>query len=92
MQVAEPCWLNLLNAVVPDGDPVYWDENSGAGCHSTGCPSQAVESGVGTIPSEAFDITGIGCDPSCPPPPPPCFEPGGKLQVIHDFDDPEWQL
>ena len=22
-------WLNLQNAVVPSGDPVYWDENSG---------------------------------------------------------------
>jgi hypothetical protein len=25
-------WLNLQNAVVPSGDPVYWDENSGKGC------------------------------------------------------------
>src|SRR5271169_1263718 len=25
-------WLNLQNAVVPSGNPVYWDENSGAGC------------------------------------------------------------
>src|ERR1035438_8349787 len=24
-------WLNLQNATVPSGDPVYWDENSGAG-------------------------------------------------------------
>ncbi len=39
-------WLNLANAVVPSGDPVYWDENSG--------PSSASESSVGTIPSEAF--------------------------------------
>ena len=34
-------YLNLQNAVVPSGDPVYWDENSGSGCHSPGCPSQA---------------------------------------------------
>src|SRR6202167_4124425 len=41
-------WLNLSNAVVNDGDPIYWDENSG--------PSQASENSVGTIPSEAFTI------------------------------------
>ena len=41
-------WLNLYNATVPSGDPVYWDENSG--------PSQASESAIGTIPSEAFTI------------------------------------
>ncbi len=42
--------LNLSNAVVNDGDPVYWDENSG--------PSSASENSVGTIPSEAFTILG----------------------------------
>ena len=51
-------WLNLTNASVPSGDPVYWDENSGVGCESDGCPSQASESAVGTIPGEAFAITG----------------------------------
>ncbi len=51
-------WLNLQNAAVPSGDPVYWDENSGAGCKSGGCPSSASESSVGTIASEAFTITG----------------------------------
>ncbi len=45
-------WVNLQNASVPSGDPVYWDENSGVGCMSPGCPSQAQESSVGTIPSE----------------------------------------
>ena len=53
-------WLNLQNAAVPSGDPVFWDENSGVGCHSQGCPSQAYESAVGTIASEAFDINGGG--------------------------------
>src|ERR1019366_5160849 len=53
-------WLNLQNAVVPSGDPIYWDENSG--------PSKASESSVGSIPSEAFDITGM-C--TC------CTRPGG---------------
>jgi len=43
-------WLNLENAVVNDGDPVYWDENSGS--------SLASESSVGTIPSESFTING----------------------------------
>jgi hypothetical protein len=43
-------WLTLENAVVNTGDPVYWDENSG--------PSLASESSVGTIPSEAFTLTG----------------------------------
>ena len=45
-------WLNLQNAVVDNGDPVYWDENSG--------PSQASENSVGTIPSESFTILGTG--------------------------------
>ncbi|MGA2370368.1 MAG: PEP-CTERM sorting domain-containing protein [Candidatus Korobacteraceae bacterium] len=43
-------WLNLQNASVPSGDPIYWDENSG--------PSSASESSVGTIPSEAFTMLG----------------------------------
>ncbi len=50
-------WLNLYNATVPSGDPVFWDENSGTGCKGSGCPSSASESAVGTIPSEAFTIT-----------------------------------
>ena len=51
-------WVNLQNASVPDGDPFYWDENSGVGCHSGGCPSQASENNVGSIPSEAFTLGG----------------------------------
>ena len=51
-------WLNLQNASVPSGDAVYWDENTGLGCQSPGCPSQASENGVGTIGSEAFTILG----------------------------------
>ncbi len=43
-------WVNLSNAVVNTGDPIYWDENSG--------PSSASENSVGTIPSEAFTIDG----------------------------------
>jgi PEP-CTERM motif-containing protein len=59
-------WLNLANATVPSGDPVYWDENSGAGCQSSGCPSSASESSVGTIASEAFTVT--GSSPTTPEP------------------------
>ncbi len=56
-------WLNLQNAKVPSGDPVYWDENAGAGCGGDdgkggNCPSQPSENAVGTILSESFDITG----------------------------------
>jgi len=43
-------WLNIQNASVASGDPVYWDENSG--------PSSASENSVGTIPSESFTILG----------------------------------
>ncbi len=39
-------WVTLQNAVVNNGDPLYWDENEG--------PSLASENSVGTIPSEAF--------------------------------------
>jgi hypothetical protein len=58
-------WLNLQNAMVPSGNPVYWDENSGAGCKGDdgmggGCPSIASSGGVGTDPAEAFDINGTG--------------------------------
>jgi len=51
-------WVTLQNAVVNTGDPVYWDENSGIGCHSPGCPSEVSENSEGTIPPESFDVTG----------------------------------
>lgn len=51
-------WLTLQNASVPSGDPVYWDENSGIGCQSNGCPSSASENSIGTIPSESFTLYG----------------------------------
>jgi len=54
-------WLNIDNAVVNDGDPIYWDENSG--------PSSASENSVGTIPSEAFTLLG-GTSTTFPPPTP----------------------
>ena len=43
-------WLNLQNAASTEGNPVYWDENSG--------PSSASENTIGTIPSESFTILG----------------------------------
>jgi hypothetical protein len=51
-------WITLENATTADGAPLYWDENSGVGCTSPGCPSQAQENGVGTIPSETFTLEG----------------------------------
>src|SRR5271165_6092017 len=39
-------WVNLSNAVVNTGDPIYWDENSGVGCGGQGCPSEASETGT----------------------------------------------
>jgi hypothetical protein len=50
-------WVTLQNAVDTLGDPVYWDENSGAGCHSPGCPSQTYWF-EGSIPAESFTILG----------------------------------
>ncbi len=56
-------WLNLQNAVLPSGDPVFWDENSGVGCGGDngkggGCPSSPSENAAGTIASESFTMTG----------------------------------
>ena len=52
-------WLNLGQGQNSSGNPVYWDENSGIGCKSNGCPSQASEVDIGTVPSESFTITGV---------------------------------
>jgi uncharacterized repeat protein (TIGR03803 family) len=71
-------WVNLQNASVPSGDPVYWDENSGVGCQSPGCPSQAEQQGVGTIPSESFTMLGSNGGPTC-------YGPQGNLQTLFDF-------
>lgn len=60
-------WLTLQNAVTTQGNPLYWDENSG--------PSLAQESSLGTIPSESFQILGPcdlgGHNQSCGPTPEP---------------------
>jgi len=57
-------WVNLQNAVDSEGQPVYWDENSGVGCHSPGCPSLAGPGGEGTLPSEAFSMLGTSSSSS----------------------------
>jgi hypothetical protein len=56
-------WVTLSNASIANGDPIYWDENSG--------PSLAFESSVGSISSEAFTLSSVPCGvhgPDCPPP------------------------
>ncbi len=50
-------WLTVWNAQTQDQLPAYWDENSGIGCTSPGCPSTAWLGTFGTIPSEAFTIS-----------------------------------
>jgi len=51
-------WVTLKNGSLPSGGPAWWMQNSGAGCHSPGCPSQAKFYPGSTIPSEAFTILG----------------------------------
>jgi hypothetical protein len=51
-------YLTLQNATTEDGNPLYWDENSGVGCTAPGCPSSAQENTLGSIPSEAFTLSG----------------------------------
>jgi len=81
-------WVNLQNATVPSGDPIYWDENSGVGCTGSGCPSLASDSSIGTIPSEAFTILGYTTtSTSSTYPSNSCIpEQDGNFSVIHDFN------
>ncbi len=78
-------WLTLSNASVPSGDPAYWDMNSGVGCGSPGCPSQAQENTIGTVPSEAFTLLGNGSSSV------PCIydQPQDGFNIIHDFTNDE---
>jgi PEP-CTERM motif len=61
-------WMNLQNAAVNTGDPVYWDENSGIGCHSQGCPSMPSQNSLGTIAAEAFSVLGSSGGGTVPEP------------------------
>lgn len=61
-------WVTLRHGTVPSGSDFGWDENAGFDCQSQGCPSQAYQQFVGTIPSEAFTILGTtGGDASSSP-------------------------
>jgi uncharacterized repeat protein (TIGR03803 family) len=79
-------WVNLQNAVVNTGDPIYWDENSGIGCGGQGCPSEASENSVGTIPSEAFTILGATTTTTtCYDSQPKTVHNSDNLEVIYTF-------
>jgi len=67
-------WVNLQNASVPSGDPVYWDENSG--------PSLASENNVGTIPSESFTMLGSATTITCANLPASNEAPLAKTKVV----------
>lgn len=58
-------WFNLENGTTTNGDPLFWDENSG--------PSLASENTLGTIPSEDPDFFGYSNGGSTVP------EPGSAL-------------
>ena len=67
-------FVTLSNACTTSGcsvsNPIYWDENSG--------PSTAYENTLGSIPSEAFSLDGVG--------PPQCQNRSyGNFQMIHEF-------
>ncbi len=51
-------WLNLQNATVPSGDPVFWDQNNGVGFSGYGGPSSAFDALDGPILPESFVIYG----------------------------------
>jgi PEP-CTERM motif len=57
-------YITLQNACTTSGclsNPIYWDENSG--------PSMAYENTLGSIPSEAFTLTGYSGPPPTTPEP-----------------------
>jgi PEP-CTERM motif len=61
-------WLTLENATTSEVGPLYWDENSGVNCTSPGCPSTAQENTLGSIPSEAFTVSGVPSPGTTPEP------------------------
>lgn len=58
MLAAGTYWVTLTNAMSQLGGGVFWDQDSGDGCQSPGCPSLAQAMLVGTIPSESFTLLG----------------------------------
>jgi hypothetical protein len=59
-----PGWVTLMNACTTSGcsvvNPIYWDENDG--------PSMATNGSIGSIPSEAFTLTGTSSGGTTPEP------------------------
>ena len=53
-------YLTLDNATTAQGNPIYWDQNSG--------PSSAMDSALGSIPSESFQVYGGGVITQTPEP------------------------
>jgi uncharacterized repeat protein (TIGR03803 family) len=78
-------WVNLQNASVPSGDPVYWDENSGVGCQGQSCPSLASENSVGSIPSEAFTVLGETTTTTTTTSIDCSYEPNRRFNIIYNF-------
>jgi hypothetical protein len=78
-------WVDLQNAVTSGGNPVYWDENDGIGCHSPGCPSEGDNGGIGTLPSEAFTILGTATGTGSTPEPSSLLLFGGGLVASFGF-------
>lgn len=89
VNAASGAWLTLQNAVTTQGNPLYWDENSG--------PSAAQDNVLGTIPSESFNVQGApgGCYTerqqapqelrSQPLAAKSSLAPAQNFQVIHNF-------
>jgi hypothetical protein len=79
-------YVTLQNACTTSGcsvvQPIYWDENSGVGCMSGGCPSTAYENTIGSIPSEAFTLTGCGDFARGTPCGPPTPEPSSIMLLV----------
>jgi uncharacterized repeat protein (TIGR03803 family) len=95
-----PGYVTLSNACTTSGcsvsNPIYWDENSGIGCQSPGCPSTAYENNLGSIPSESFSLDGSGgCSTDLPDMPRSVqaysmttpVSPTQTFRVIHDFNE-----
>ncbi|MGA2370506.1 MAG: hypothetical protein ACLPPV_13450 [Candidatus Korobacteraceae bacterium] len=62
-------WLTLQNATTAEGEPVYWDENSGPSQAFHCCDAmQPGTNAVGTLPSESFTVLGNSTTTSTPEP------------------------
>ena len=80
-----PGYITLQNACTTSGcsvsNPIYWDENSGIGCTSQGCPSTAYESNHWLDSfRDLHPYRKWRHDDACMP------EQSGNFSVIHDFN------